>query len=206
VLRELNNEAILLLYLADEMPAEDRAEVERMLQSDAEMRSALARLESAVGAFETAMSTSDARPLASESAAIRRISMAMRRHSLESAAVAAASSKTAPALTLRYPWWTYPAIGAAAVLVISASWWGSRTDAPMKLPAEPQAINRRTSDPNKVLAFNDEQEIIANFDNPNPTIAKDTVASLDALQNQVAELSRIQPIPFSGDDSELTDQ
>jgi len=39
-----NNEAILLMYLANELPAQDRAEVDEMLASDAKLRSELENL------------------------------------------------------------------------------------------------------------------------------------------------------------------
>ncbi len=45
-----NNEALLLMYFTDELPVDDRAEVEQMLASDAGMRAALAEIASAYSA------------------------------------------------------------------------------------------------------------------------------------------------------------
>ena len=38
LLPQLNNESLLLMYIADELPAEDRVEVEQMLTIDPGMR------------------------------------------------------------------------------------------------------------------------------------------------------------------------
>ncbi|MDB5332448.1 MAG: hypothetical protein JWP03_3599, partial [Phycisphaerales bacterium] len=87
MLQQLNNEAVLLMYLADELPQDDRADVEQKLATDPTLRAQLAVLEQAQEMFVTGMGRLDAaQPLPGELAAVRRITAAMRRNMLEYAA------------------------------------------------------------------------------------------------------------------------
>ena len=56
-----NNEFVLLMYLAGELPAEDRVEVEAMLSTDPILRAELDRLQSAQEAIGDALARLDAR-------------------------------------------------------------------------------------------------------------------------------------------------
>jgi hypothetical protein len=122
-----NNEAVLLMYLADELSAEDRAEVEHMLGSDASMRAELERLRSL---SETTVATLDRWDAASrvpvaEGVAVRRAARMMRQWQVDHA--------TAPPVEealpeLRFPWWSYPLTTAAAVLIAFLVWWGNRAE------------------------------------------------------------------------------
>ena len=58
-----NNEAVLLMYLADELPAEDRAEVEQMLATDAGMRAALESLRDVTRRVDEGLAAADRGPL-----------------------------------------------------------------------------------------------------------------------------------------------
>src|SRR5687768_18582554 len=74
-----NNEAILLMYLADELSAEDRAEVEHMLGSDGGMRAELERLRALHDGTTAAIGAADAgaRLLVSEGVGVRRATRRM---------------------------------------------------------------------------------------------------------------------------------
>ena len=76
MLTDLNQESVLLLYLADELSDADRAEVDQRLASDAGLKAELQKLEAAQSSFASAMSALDARPAPLESLAVRRIGTA----------------------------------------------------------------------------------------------------------------------------------
>ena len=130
VLEQLeNNEAVLLMYLAEELPAADHAEVERMLAVDAGLRDQLERLRDAHEWFSAEMGRGDrsARTAVSEGAAVRRVGRAMRQWQARRAASAPAA--VAASAGLRYPWWAYPLAAAASVVIAFLVWWGN-TDRP----------------------------------------------------------------------------
>ena len=131
-----NNEAMLLMYLADELPAEDRAEVERMLAVDAGLRADLDRLQGAYNAFAAAVERQDAvsRPPVPESVAVRRVGRAMAQWHARRLATA---KQVEPVSTLRYPWWAYPLAAAASIVMAFLVWWGNtdrRVPGPGTLP------------------------------------------------------------------------
>ncbi len=122
-----NNEAILLMHLADELSAEDRAEVERMLATDGSMRVELERLRALregtfalLGSFEPPAGLPGA-----EAVAVRRATRMMRQWQLDHAT---AIVPEPPFAELRFPWWSYPLTTAAAVFIAFLVWWGNRPD------------------------------------------------------------------------------
>ena len=119
-----NNEAILLMYLAGELPPEERAEVEQMLSDDAGLRAALEQLRGAQDAFASEIAALDrsSRLPAPESVAVRQVVRDMQRWH---ARRLANPPKAAPAPTLRYPWWAYPMTAAASVIIAFLVWWGN---------------------------------------------------------------------------------
>jgi hypothetical protein len=143
-----NNEAILLMYVADELSAEDRAEVEQMLGSDAGMRAELEQIravrEAAIGAMGSADEAT--RLPVSENVAVRRVMRMMRQWQIDHAH---APPPEEPVKELRFPWWSYPLSTAAAVLIAFLVWWGNRPEpAPRRqvtfqqeAPAGPSDIN-----------------------------------------------------------------
>jgi len=118
-----NNEAILLMYLADELPAEDRAEVEQQLASDAGLRTLLEQMTEAWAACGGALETADAvgsQPLP-VGAATRRASRLVRQWATERLARPA---PVVDAHRLPFPWWSYPLASAACVLIGFLALWG----------------------------------------------------------------------------------
>src|SRR5688500_2911876 len=122
-----NNEAILLMYLADELAGEDRAEVEQMLATDAGLRAELERMRATYDSWTATMRDADRglRPPVPESVAARRVAQEMRRRQAQPARVDAPEPRKAG---LRYPWWAYPSASAAAVLLAFLVWWGNKED------------------------------------------------------------------------------
>jgi hypothetical protein len=116
-----NNELILLMYLAGELPAVDREEVAQMLVADAGLRRELEQMRAMYGAMETGLAALDqAEPLPSEAMAVHRIGRAMRQRLAFRAAEAARNVKPASRLVL--PWWAYPSIAAAAIFIAFLTW------------------------------------------------------------------------------------
>jgi hypothetical protein len=132
VLQQLeNNDAVLLMYLAGELPDAERTEVERMLAVDAGLRGQLERLREAHAWFAEEMARDDrsTRPAVSQGAAVRRVGRAMRQWHTRRLAEAPAAA-AAPRPGLRYPWWAYPLSAAASVVIAFLVWWGN-TDRPV---------------------------------------------------------------------------
>jgi anti-sigma factor RsiW len=118
-----NNEQILLMYLADELPPEDRGEVEQMLRVDASMQREFERLQATHKIIHEQLASLDAlSPLpVSAQSAWRQVGRAMRRH--------LARPKIAPAVPQAdhapHSWrWLYPTIAAASIAIIAMVWLG----------------------------------------------------------------------------------
>jgi hypothetical protein len=140
-----NNEAVLLMYLAGELPVEDRAEIERMLAGDVSLRKQLAMLRLAQEATDCVFTAMDAvvpvdgRAALSpgsmaEAAAIRRISRSMRSHLTRQIA----QRPVAPAKRgLRFPWWAYPTAATAASVLAVLVWWANNSgNSPLYIPSD----------------------------------------------------------------------
>jgi anti-sigma factor RsiW len=115
-----NNEAVLLMYLADELPAEDRAEVEQLLASDAGLRAALRELSGMQDQVMSGLAALDAAsaPSGSQAAAVRQVSRDITRWNLEGHP----EPVVQPTPRALVPWWSYPLTAAAAILVAFLVW------------------------------------------------------------------------------------
>jgi anti-sigma factor RsiW len=188
VLPELNKKSLLLLYLAGELPAEEREQVDRMQATDATLRAELEKLSGAVDSFESGMALLDARPVPAESLMVRRIGSAMRRHIADRLVEA----EPAPA---RRNWnasrWAWPA-AAAAILVVSLGYWGMQPDGRVKNPAINNGIvkvprvpgNPVTPTPEAAVASDDLDEAETHTD----------LQWYRGSQHQLAELARSQDV------------
>ena len=116
-----NNEAVLLMYLAGELPPEDRAEVEQMLRSDSGMAQTLESLRQMHTQVMAGLGGLDG-PAASDEALVRRVTREMRRHQVELAARPAPVVR--PPQRRAWPWWAYAASSVAAAVVILLGLWG----------------------------------------------------------------------------------
>lgn len=116
-----NNEQILLMYLADELPPDDRAEVEQMLATDATLRADLEGLRATQGMVTERLGLLDAAwPLpVSAAAAARQAGRDVRQW----LARRATGVKATAVGRGRRSWgWALPAAVAAAIVVASALW------------------------------------------------------------------------------------
>lgn len=121
-----NNEGILLMYLADELAPQDRAEVAQMLATDPGLRAELVRLQTLQDGFDAGLAELDRiEPLAvSSGVAVRQVARGIAQW--HAARVARPAPPAPPGL--RYPWWAYPTAAAAAVMLAFLVWWGNKPD------------------------------------------------------------------------------
>ena len=118
-----NNEALLLMYLTGELPAEDCIDVEQMLAGDAGMRAELIRIESGYqGAMEVLTKLdSDQSAVPAENHAIRQAMRAMKQWQVDRLARQAVVFEPA---RLKIRTWMYPVGAVAALLIGTIAWWG----------------------------------------------------------------------------------
>ena len=124
ILHESGREGVLLLYLADELEAGDRAEVEQQLLRDPGMRAELDALRGTQELLHTRLALLDAAtPLAAEEAgAVRNVSKLLRQRLARPQEAPAPE----PTVTLRrLPRWGYTAAAVAAIAVIAGVTWKS---------------------------------------------------------------------------------
>ena len=112
-----NNEVVLLMYVAGELPDADRADVEQMLAADPALRLALAEMTSMHDHMTAMLSQADSGlHLARREAAVRQVSLAINQAKVEGLRTPAPAAQPARSHT-RIPVWAYP-VAAAALLVI----------------------------------------------------------------------------------------
>jgi anti-sigma factor RsiW len=132
VIQQLANESILLMYLADELPEQDRTEVESMLARDPSLQQSLELLRESHAKAMDSLATLDAvDPMQiADSTTVRRTTRAIRQWQVDHAA---ATPPQEQVRRMRYPWWAYPAVSVAAASVLLAFllWWSSGADAPV---------------------------------------------------------------------------
>jgi anti-sigma factor RsiW len=120
---QTDREAVLLLYLANELAAGDRAELERMLTADQALRQDLERVRALQERVAGQMAALDAAsPLRmSEELSTRRVMKELRRFQLELTTRAPVELE---ASTLRkWPRWIYPVAAAAALIFMTLFLW-----------------------------------------------------------------------------------
>ena len=124
LLHELeNNEAMLMMFLTGELPAEDHAEVAQMLASDPGLRAELGRIQ---GAYDSAIGAlvkldDDHSAIPAENHAIRQAMRAMKQWQVDRL------SRQPIVLTparVKFPVWMYPLASVAALLIGTIAWWG----------------------------------------------------------------------------------
>lgn len=128
-----NNEAILLMYIAGELPDVERREVEQMLASDARMRAMYDELRQGWGDALAGIEQVDvAEPLAmSREAAVRQVGRMVRQWHAERVAAIKPVRVAAKKNTLRFYIGSVSAV-AAVMLVGFLVWWGVMAD-PVKV-------------------------------------------------------------------------
>src|SRR5437868_3050467 len=123
------DESILLMYLADELPAEDRAQVERRLAGEAGLRDRLRQMQSLHQEVSTGLASLDAlnssrlaQGSSAAEAAVRQVSRAITRWHVNGPPRSAVVRR--PGRNIHLPRWAYPTAAAAAILIGWIAWWG----------------------------------------------------------------------------------
>ncbi len=162
---ELDNHGILLMYLADELPEADRAEVEQMLASDQGLRLTLESVRRDQDAAFSAIAVADelaAVPIGRQ-VAVRQVSRLI--GAWQSRRIA--SRIASPVIGRNsFRWWLYPSAAAAILALGFLVWWGNR----------PEDSRPKLSSMHHRNYFNPPQE-----DYPREFSPKDRLAWLGAL-------------------------
>jgi hypothetical protein len=121
---QADREAVLLLYMANELSAQDRMELERILTDDQSLRGDLQRLTQLHEQVAGRMAELDgAQPLhMSEEASTRRVMREVRRVQLELTSRAPVQLEASS--LRRWPRWIYPVGAAAAIIFTVLGLWG----------------------------------------------------------------------------------
>jgi hypothetical protein len=142
-----NNEAILWMYLADELGAEDRAEVDRMLATDPMLRQLVDDLRAADQFLRDRVRAVDAE-LPQADIVARRTALAMQRRRIE--LLVRPKPAPAPVAKYRWPWWSYPVAAAAAAGLVYLVWWGHQPIEPTPVPKSPNVVFNPTREAEEV--------------------------------------------------------
>ncbi len=174
-------DAVLLMYVADELPSDDRARVERMLADDAAMRERLEQLRAAQESVLGALAGDDAaRPLpGSEAAGVRLVGRMIRHWQVERLTRAAPSHAAHAPRNLRFPYWSYPLAAAAAVTLAFVAWYVNLPE-PGKMAAANGTGGLVTGDPGEAVPTVESDEVNAAAVDPAGAVQ---FASLDALSD-----------------------
>ncbi|HEX8340546.1 MAG TPA: hypothetical protein VF624_06515 [Tepidisphaeraceae bacterium] len=122
-----NNEAVLLMYVANELPADDRAEVEDMLGRDETLRAQLAAMRQTYVAIDAAMAQADAGlRVPSPFSAARALGDEVRRRMRPPGRKSVDEREDASRRRMRMV--LYPLTAAAAIALGMALWWKSAKD------------------------------------------------------------------------------
>lgn len=206
-----NNESVLLMYLADELSAEERAEVEQLLRTDAGLRRMLEALTSEQNRSRAVLETLDAEdpPTLTDVAAQRQARRLVHQWSVQRL-----SRPAAPAASgLRYPWWSYPLASAAAILLAFLVWWGNTDSGTYQSGIAKSAVAAR--EPQVIFPSEEEsavlpierEELVENLrrslDNSNDYLREIRRSSkLYTVEHEIAVISELTgagPLVFTGD-------
>lgn len=135
-----NNEQVLLMYQAGELPPEDHASVEQMLRADASLRRQyqdLQALQIAVGEGLGRLDEISPMPVTVDFA-VRQVGRAIRQQLARPKLAPAAAASDRP---MRSWWWLYPTVAAASVAIVAMIWLNHQANTPVVMqPTAPQTL------------------------------------------------------------------
>lgn len=136
---ELNHDettaAMLLMYLVEELSPNDRQDIERKLEADPTLRAQLAEMREAHEAYLGAMRVVDlggGHTISDEAAAARARRLVRQWNGSRGTRPQALMKKK----EMRVPWWSYPLVAAAAVLVAVVFWGLKNHEADISRPGQ----------------------------------------------------------------------
>ena len=147
-----NNEAVLLMYLADELPADDRAEVDSQLLNDPQLRDQLAQLrqtdQSIANSVASQLNSYPSVPTESrQNRLVQQVTLVMIQQQARKDEHARQVADNAPARRLlRIPNWAYPIATAAMVLIAFIAYWGFTKSNDQVATTDPSPIHETASD------------------------------------------------------------
>src|SRR4051794_9216440 len=124
LLQQLDREALLLMYLAQELPPADQEAVERRLASEPDLAAQLAQIKALQYGCDLSLAESDAQtalPMTCDTA-VRRVARAMKQWQIDRLHRPPAGSPRK--MHFRLPWWSYAA-GLAASVIVGVLVWSS---------------------------------------------------------------------------------
>jgi hypothetical protein len=158
-----------------------------MLAVDPALRAELNELDGAISSFDDGMARLDTAPVQGEAAAVMRIGSAMRQRLAERSAMSIAKPAQI-AGARRVPAWAYPAAAAAAVLLVCLLWYERPAGSDPRIVANPTQPHTIDASP-PAVAEKITDDMTKSFGQGNPTQAPKSVASLEAAEEQIAELT-----------------
>ena len=210
LIHELDNDALLILYVADELPPEDRADVEQQLGVDAVLRAELALIQADAEAATAALEGADrldppaGTSASAEAVALRRVGRAFRQWQVDK--LVRSRPAPTPERQPRFPRWAYPAATAAAVLLVTAGIFGwERRTAGTGRPTRGGANDLdRLQDP--PLAFNTDRRTMSivgdAFGEGGPASTPDLAKAEDEANSLRRDSGRSDvPAMFGGDNA-----
>lgn len=205
-----NNEAVLLMYLAGELPAEERAQVELLLSRDKGMRATYEELRADENAASEALKA-DATSMPLHSArCVNQTIKAMRQWQESPPAPRFVLPQDETRLLL--PWWSYPLTAAASVLIAAAVFFANIE--PASLPAPPNRVMAGVSVPDVLFspamadfglssadAYALAEDLAASFDESSHVLSDaETQTGVVAAKREVASLEALSQDAFASVD------
>jgi hypothetical protein len=185
----LDRESILLMYLADELSVEDRAEVEQMLSTDRVLRQQydeLVAMMQLTGNGLTALDNKEPMPIPMASS-VRRVARAMNQWQVDRIAAAQPEVQTLPAR--RFGWVATIAAVAACILISFFVMW-SRVDDSKNAQ---KMANSGAPDPHSTdISLTDvqkEQQIAEATETFSPAVSTDTDRELSKAESDMKTLA-----------------
>jgi hypothetical protein len=201
LLQQLENESLLLLYMADELPPQDREELELMLSRDGGLRAQLEALRGAQGSSFAALAQLDAaEPLRAFEPVMRQVNRSMEQWRIDRILRPA---KTGVSKS-KMPIWAWSVGSAVAALMVFCIWWGFRSDVGTHDIAGTQPNGH--SSMNGEYAVNgdptngipDENSSDISTDRPRNGLSnRDQVVSADASTQRLGELESVVSEDFA---------
>jgi anti-sigma factor RsiW len=148
ILEQLDQESVVLMYVAGELPAEDAAEVVRRLAADPKLAEELERVTASLAFCEGALSADDEAtrlPMSAETA-VRRMSRAMKQWQVDR--LTKKTMQPGSRQPFRLPVWSYPVGVAVAVIVAMLIWARALPDAGQNqlTPEQLAQIHQKTAE------------------------------------------------------------
>jgi hypothetical protein len=188
LLQHLENESLLLMYMAGELPLSDRTELEAMLARDGGLRAQLAELRAAESSCFAGLAQLDvAEPLGSVEPSVRRVQRAIQQWQIDLLARPAQQARA----RRRIPVLAWSAGSAVAAVLVFCTWWGFRADTGPHSTLVPPADTGQVADaPSDGDSLGDQSPSSFSPDNSSSNLNSGQMVSVDSA-TQLSELENV---------------